>query len=198
MLYEIDDLAPPPRQFVRTCSAKDCPRIACPGAWYCKQHNAAAAQAWRARNRTSHKAKRREVAANRTEEARAADNARAKLAVYIARGKISRQPCIEPRCASDDVTAYIADPAQWRTPTWVCRDHRHATVEDMERRERELQNRDAYAVRRDVALAIFDALPADMQAAIRERAARGPMGLTLSPESPLFLQRLVAEIERLI
>ena len=67
----------------------------------------------------------------------------------------------------------------------------------MERRERELRERDAYAVRRDAALAVFDALPADVQAAIRERAARGPMGLTLSAESPLFLQRVVAEVEQL-
>lgn len=126
------------------------------------------------------------------------DVARAKLAVYIARGKIKRLLCEHPQCHASETTAYIAYPANWRTPAWLCSEHRQGHIEAAESRERTRVQIDAYATRRAQALAAFAALPAATQDAIRAHAARGPSGIVLSPEAPLYVQRLVAEVERVL
>lgn len=193
---EIDDLAPPRPQFIRFCGASECRFIAREGGRHCKQHHAEAVQRWRNRNRKEINFNRRAAEKEATEEERALHIARAKLAVYIARGKITREPCAT--CYTSDVTAYIADAAKWREPVWLCRECRDATIQTMEDETRRLRERDEYAMRRERALAAFAALSVEQQNAIRERAARGPLGLTLSPESPLYQQRLVAEAEAIL
>jgi hypothetical protein len=40
-------------------------------------------------------------------------------------------------------------------------------------------------------------LPAELQVAIREEAARGPAGIELKPFAPLYAMRLILAIERL-
>jgi hypothetical protein len=194
--HVIDEIEPPaPLRRKRRCCTKGCEKPARIGAATCNECNAAAFRRWHKKNRAKLKAKRRTAAMHRSEGARAADSARAKLAMAIKRGKLRKGACVE--CGSPRVTAYIADPAQWQSVVWVCRDHRSAVIHGIEDRARQHREREAQTLRRERLLAAFDALPPDVQATIRERAARGPMGLLLTPEAPLYQQRIVDEVDRL-
>jgi hypothetical protein len=193
---EIDDLTPPPPlQIMRPCSVPGCRHRARAGASECRECNAAKQARWYERNRGKKLHQRRTAAQYRDHQEKLADSARAQLYVYLSRGKIKRGSCVE--CCSAKVTAYIPDPTQWRKVVWVCRDHRTAVVEGIVDRERQLRERDDRATRREQLFAVFERLPAAEQARIREHAARGPAGLRLAPEAPLYLMQLLAETEKI-
>jgi len=86
---------------------------------------------------------------------------------------------------------------------WACRScrddvlRRHAAKVAADRAAaaaREYASAEAIARRRS-AIDRLDELPPAVAAAIRAEAARGPIGMTLSPESPLYRQRLAALAE---
>lgn len=179
----------------RECGADGCVRPRRSGGRHCREHHAAAVAVWYRRNRRAINARRRDVAAQQPEEAHEAHRARAKVARDLKRGKLRRGACVE--CGRDEVTAYIADPARWREVVWVCRDCRPAFVErkaDEARRQRE---REEWAQRRERALARFQVLDESERLRVEERARHDPFGLgELTPEAPLYWQRLVREVER--
>lgn len=181
----------------RECSTKGCSRQARVGGYDCRHCNSAAFRRWYKKNRKTVLLNRRTATKDEAEEDRALHVARSKLSVYIKRGKIKRGFCSEASCASSDTVAYIRSPAEWRTPIWACLDHRPAIIQDIESRMRMLRLRDDQETRRERALAGFASLPADAQAKIRISASRGPFGLTLDPQAPLYMQNLVKEVERL-
>lgn len=192
----IDDFTPSPPRFVRLCCAKGCRENARLGGRYCKQHHAGASRDRHERQRTVINAKRRDDAAKRTDEERIADTARAKLAMALKRGKLMRSHCVV--CGSSKTTAYIADPVQWRTVIWVCRDHRGQLVDDIVDRERQLRKRNEQAARREHFLVIFNQLPANLQATVRDCASRDPFGIRpLTEEAPLYWHQLIRETEKL-
>jgi hypothetical protein len=197
----LDDIsAPPPSRFAKPCGIENCPDVARPGGWRCRAHHRLDVRQWRSQNTTTIKARRRNTAAARDEDKRVADSARAKVAMALKRGKITKGLCVEPRCASAEVTAYIADPTKWREIVWVCRDHRAAVVEGIAERERARVKQDAWKTKREWALFVFETLPPGLQAEIRTLARRNPIfrDRVLEVDSPLYLSKLVSEVEKRI
>lgn len=198
---EIDDIdapEPSPVYVSRQCSADGCRQKARKGGRHCKKHNTTCVLRHYARKKSTINQKRRAATKDRPEAKRAADIARAKLYVALSRGKLEKRPCV--RCGRTDVTAYIAEPAQWSKVVWVCREDRAGVVEGIVCRERERQAMMEQRKRMEHGVAAFRELPEDVQAAIRDKASRAPiprLGRTLTEDSPLFLQRLVTEVERL-
>ena len=124
--------------------------------------------------------------------ARARDLARAKLAMAIRRGKISRDRC--PFCGSADIIAMMADVARPLEVRWVCRATRQA---ELERQRAEQTRQVATAAQsgweheRAATLAAIARLPPAQRARLEAIAARGPGGLRLAPEAPLYVMGLV-------
>ncbi len=140
-------------------------------------------------HRHERNARRRERADERTEAARAADSARAKLAVAIARGKIDKGRCLVCH-RFENVTGYIADPNEWRDVLWLCRAHR---ADEIARRTAppEVDPAVAWQAEREAALTEIPNLPDSERARLFAIAARGPSGIRLAPEAPLFMIQLV-------
>jgi hypothetical protein len=160
----------------------------------CALCNAAAFRRWYTRHRKDVLADRRAAADARSEEQRARDTARAQLAMAIRRGTIVRESC--RLCNEPNVTAYIADPAKWRTVVWLCREHRAAEIARLRAPSQEelLATRTA---RREAALASVAVLPEAVRAQLHAIAACGPAGLLLTPEAPLYTIRLISAYEAL-
>jgi len=114
----------------------------------------------------------------------------------LKRGTIAREHCTECGCLK--TTAYIADPAKWRKIVWVCRDHRAAVVEGILERERAREKQDAWKIKREWALSLFDAMSPEVQGEIRTLARRNPVfpDRDLAIDAPLYLSKLVSEVER--
>jgi hypothetical protein len=116
----LDDLPElPASRSIKLCDVENCREAARPGGWRCCAHHRLEVRRWRSRNHTTINARRRNVAADRDGDKRAADSARAKVAMALKRGTIARGHCTV--CGSLKTTAYIADPAKWREIVWVCR-----------------------------------------------------------------------------
>jgi hypothetical protein len=117
------------------------------------------------------------------------DSARAKLYVAIARGKMKKAPCAVCGCA--DVTAFIIDPERWWEAIWICREDRN---EEIARRLSTAilpQQADAHIHERDVVLRIVALLPENVRLRLYDIAARGPAGIRLDADAPLFIMQLL-------
>jgi len=191
-LDDLDDLSPPPPNLIRFCGAPGCRRRARTGGRHCTICHAAAVRRYREEHRRELAVRRRDAAALRDADTRARDSARAKLAMAIRRGKLSRDRC--PFCGSADVIALMADPARPLEVRWVCRADRQAELE----RQRAKEAREAAAAaqtewerERAATLAAIALLPPAERARLAAIAARGPGGLQLAPEAPLYVMGLV-------
>jgi hypothetical protein len=179
---------------VRSCSSPACQRPARRDARTCALCNAAAFRRWYKRHRKDVLADRRATADARSEEQRARDTARAKLAMAIRRGTIVREPC--RLCNEPNVTAYIADPVEWRKVIWFCREHRAEEIARLTAPSQEALLA-AQTACREAALASIAALAKPERARLHAIAAHGPAGLLLSPEAPLYTIRLIRAYEAL-
>jgi hypothetical protein len=162
---------------------------------YCKPHHAAVESRSYRKHRVERNGRRRDKAEQRGDGQRARDSARAKLAVAIARGTLTKGRCA--RCpssssssSSSSVTAYIADPEKWRDVVWVCRDHREDEIASR-RAPIVVDEASQWAAERAAALADIALLTEPERDGLFRAAARGPAGITLSTSSPLFTIRLV-------
>ncbi len=163
---------------------------------YCRQCGAAASRRWRAR----HAAELRKAEGER-QRTRGADLASRRAAyaylhVYIKRGKVAKRSCFG--CFSPHANALIPDLSKPLIAEWWCAACRRQTEEDRQAKriaaaqERAQAARQAaWVERRDAALAAIEALPIEERAALEDLAARGPLGMRLSVESPLYMQQLV-------
>jgi hypothetical protein len=179
---------------VRSCSSPACRHPARRDARTCALCNAAAFRRWYKRHRKDVLADRRAAADARSEEQRARDTARAKLATAIRRGTIVRESC--RLCNEPDVTAYIADPAEWRKVIWLCREHRAEEIARLTAPSQEALLA-AKTACREAALASIAALAKPERARLHAIAACGPAGLLLTPEAPLYTIRLIRAYEAL-
>jgi len=176
----------------RICSTKACRGTARPGGRHCLLCHARAVQRYRDRRAQQLAARRRDADALRDDRTRAADSARAKLAMALRRGTMQRGVC--QICGTTDVLGIIEDPARWREVVWVCREHREA---ELERRREDAAQRTANAKQaawydeRARVLAAIELLPLDERARLEALAERGPAGMRLSPGAPLYVMNLV-------
>jgi hypothetical protein len=176
-----------------SCSKPGCRRPPRPNGRYCKPCFAQANRASHARHRKERNLRRRNRAAERDDDTQSRDNARAKLGVALARGTIVKGPCVA--CGGHTkVTAYIANPALSREVVWVCREHRR---DEIAKRTPAPDPAELWQRRREAALRAIAALPEPERARLHAIAARGPAGIVLRPEAPLFLIRLVQAYEAL-
>lgn len=173
------------------CARGKCRRRSRENGRYCKPCFAAANRRSHRKHHKERNARRRDRAKNRDESARARDSARAKLAVAIARGRMTKGACVVCQ-RHDDVVAYIANPRRWSKVIWTCREHRTevATLPSagVERSEK---GAESWVRQREVALAVIAGLPKEVRESLYEIAARGPAGVRLSLEAPLFAIQLV-------
>lgn len=88
------------------------------------------------------------------------------------------------------VVAYIADPNLWSEVVWTCRDHRAEATSGVTQPARHADLL-AWQTERDAALAAISALPKSEREYLYGIAARGPAGVELSREAPLFTAQLV-------
>jgi len=176
----------------RICSTKACRGTARPGGRHCLACHARAVQRYRDRHAQQLTTRRRDAAVLRDEATRAADSARAKLAMALRRGTMKRGMC--QICGTTDVLGIIEEPQRWRDVVWVCREHRAA---ELERRREDAAQRAANAKQaawydeRARVLATVLLLPPNEQARLHALAARGPAGTQLSPDAPLYVMNLV-------
>jgi len=183
---------PAPLPLVRFCSAAGCKGRARPGGRYCASCHTAAVRRWRASHRRELTARRQAAAAGRNAESRARDSARAKLAMALRRGTLKRGCCID--CGADQVVGLIADSARWRDVVWVCREHREGELgrrQDAEARRLADAKQAAWYEERGRVLAAIDLLPPVERARLEALAERGPAGVRLSPDAPLYVMNLV-------
>jgi hypothetical protein len=192
-LDALDDPSPPELPLIRFCGADGCKRVARSGGRHCRPCHAAAVRRWREVNRAPLAVRRRDAAAARDADVRARDIARAVLAMAIRRGKVARGGC--GVCGSrDDVIATIADPAAPLAVQWICRADQRAA---REARRVENASRVAAAARatwereRSDALAAIAELPPAIRAELHVAAARGPVGIRLGPDAPMYRMQLV-------
>jgi len=174
------------------CSTKACRGTARPSGRHCLACHARAVQRYRDRHAQQLAARRRDADALRDDRTRAADSARAKLAMALRRGTMRRGLC--QICGTADVMGVVEEPQRWRDVVWVCRRDRDVARE--RRRDEEAQlaasrERAAWAEERTRVLAAIELLPPDIWARLHALAAQGPAGWTLSPEAPLYMMNLV-------
>jgi len=194
---ELDDLNPAPGpylQLIRFCGARGCRRRTRPGGRHCPEHHAAAARRWREGERAAINTRRRDLAQDRSEAQRERDSARAKLSMALKRGKIAKRGC--QVCGTASVTAYQPDPKRPLDVVWLCRDDRADYIGQREEVATAARARDEWQARREAAFSTLALLPPEVQAEIMALATRGPAGLRLSAESPLYSQQLVLCVER--
>ncbi len=195
-LDELDDLEelalPAPLPLRRICSTTACRGTARPGGRYCRPCHAVVVRRYRDRHAQQLATRRRDTDARRDEAARAADSARAKLAMALRRGTMKRGVC--QICGTADVIGVVEDPQQWRDVVWVCRRDRDVARERQMKAQAQLRasrERAAWAEERTRVLAAIELLPPNERAQLLALAAQGPAGWTLSPEAPLYVMNLV-------
>jgi hypothetical protein len=177
------------RNHERRCGRTECAEKRRSGGRYCGGCFAAANRRSHATHRRERNARRRDRAALRNNWTRASDCARAKLYVAISRGKLKKEPCV--KCGSEKVTALILDPARWADVVWICREDRG---EELARRlgsEAALGENVAWMKERAAVLAAVASLPNDVRTRLYDIAARGPSGIKLASDAPLFIMRLI-------
>jgi hypothetical protein len=101
-------------------------------------------------------------------------------------------------CGKARVTVFLPNPATWWEVVWLCRDHRAAFIERHREEESLRREREAWNARRETALAAIAILPQAQRARLHEIAARGPAGLLLTPQAPLYTIQLVRAYETLM
>ena len=176
---------------IRRCAHGKCRRRPRPEGRYCQLCHAAANRRSHRKHRKERNARRRDRTKNRDEAARARDSARAKLAVALARGKITKGTCIVCQ-RHDGLIAYIADPRRWSEVVWACREHRlEVTTLPSTGIEPSKNTAEKWARQREAAFVAVDSLPEEDRECLYEIAGRGPAGVRLSPEAPLFAIQLV-------
>ena len=110
----------------------------------------------------------------------------------IRRGHMGRGACVV--CGSANVVALMADPRRPLEVVWACRSDRHEAnrrrVESEDRRIAEAAQAEWISERARV-LAAIDLLQPEVRDSLLSVAARGPAGLRLSAEAPLFTMNLV-------
>jgi len=176
----------------RICSSKACRLTARPGGRHCLACHARAVRRYRDRHAPQLTTRRRDAAALRDKATRAADSARAKLAMALRRGTMKRGVC--QICGTAEVMGIIEDPQRWRDVVWVCRRDRHVARQRQQEAEADLvasRERAAWADERTRVLAEVELLPPDERTRLCALAAQGPAGSTLSPEAPLYVMNLV-------
>jgi len=175
-LDELDDLEdielPKPLSLRRVCSTKACRGTARSGGRHCLACHARAVRRYRDRNAQQLATRRRDASTLRDDPIRAADSARAKIAMALRRGTMQRGLC--QICGTADVMGVMEDPQRWRDVTWVCRRDRDVARE--RRRDEKAQlaanrERAAWAEERTRVLATIDLLPPDVRAS-RARISR--------------------------
>jgi hypothetical protein len=157
-------------------------------------------QRWRQAHRDTHLTRRKTETAARTPERVAADSARAKVAMALKRGVCKRKPLLRApcrTCGTTNVTVFIPDLAKWWEVVWLCRDHRAAFIEGKREEERLRREREEWNARCKTALAAIAILPEAQRAGLHEIAARGPAGLLLTPQAPLYAIQLIRAYEAL-
>ncbi len=195
-LDELDDLEdielPKPLPLRRICSTTACRGTARPGGRHCLACHARVVRRYRDRHAQQLAARRRDADALRDDRTRAADSARAKLAMALRRGTMKRGLC--QSCGTADVMGVIEDSQRWRDVTWVCRRDRDDARERQRDDQAELvraRERAAWADERTRVLATIELLPPNEREQLHALAAQGPAGWTLSPEAPLYVMNLV-------
>jgi len=117
-LDELDDLdeieLPKPLPLRRICSTKACRGTARPGGRHCLACHARAVQRYRDRHAQQLAARRRDADALRDDRTRAADSARAKLAMALRRGTMQRGLC--QICGTKDVMESLRIRSGGETP----------------------------------------------------------------------------------
>ena len=194
---ELDDQLPPPGpylQLIRFCGAPRCRRRTRPGGRHCPEHHVAAVRRWREGERNAINTRRRDRAQDRTEAQREQDSARSKLAMALKRGKIAKSGC--RACGTTAVTAFQPDPKRPLDVVWLCRDDRAEYIGTRAENVASKAAQDAWSMRRMAAMVALELLPPDKQAQLRAIASRGPAGLRLSAEAPLYTQQLTLAVER--
>ncbi len=195
-LDELDDLEeielPKLLPLRHVCSTKACRETARPGGRHCLACHKRAVRRYRDRHTQQIATRRRDAAAQRDEAIRAADSARAKLAMALRRGTMRRGLC--QICGTADVMGIVEDPQRWRDVVWVCREHRAA---ELERRREDAAQRTANAKQaawydeRARVLAAVELLSPAERAQLHALAQQGPVGTQLSPSAPLYVMNLV-------
>ena len=195
-LDELDDLEeiglPRLLPLRRICSTKACRGTARPGGRHCLACHARAVQRYRDRHAQQLATRRRDESALRDEATRAAESARAKLAMALRRGTMRRGLC--QICGTADVMGIIEEPQRWRDVVWVCRRDRDEARERQRDGQAEVaraRERAAWADERTQVLAAIELLPPNERAQLHALAGRGPAGWTLSPDAPLYVMNLV-------
>jgi hypothetical protein len=108
--------------------------------------------------------------------------------VEIARGKLKKEPCAT--CGKAEVTAFILDPLRWREVVWICREDRREEITRRLSREPSHAEHAAWAKERDAVLAAVAALPENARERLYDIASRGPAGIRLASDAPLFVMQL--------
>jgi hypothetical protein len=158
---------------------------------YCRSCATAANRRSRDRRREAINERRR--AREKSPQQRQADNARAAIYMAIRRGRVRKQPfCEALGCLETDLFVLIADPAQPRVAEWFCRAHHAIRKDEVAEARVRAAAREAAALRRADFDQGYGALPAHVRAALEAYARKSPFGFELSPEAPLYRQRLVA------
>jgi len=195
-LDELDDLEelalPAPLPLRRICSTTACRGTARPGGRYCRPCHAVVVRRSRDRHAQQLAIRRRDAGALRDDAIRAADSARAKLAMALRRGTMQRGLC--QICGTTDVLGIIEEPQRWRDVVWICRRDRHVARQRQQEAEADLlasRERAAWADERTRVLAEVELLPPDERTRLCALAAQGPAGSTLSTEAPLYVMNLV-------
>lgn len=114
----------------------------------------------------------------------------------LKRGKIAKAGC--QVCGTTAVTAYQADTRRPLDVVWLCRDDRAEYIRARTETAVAEAARDAWQARRVAALEALVLLLPEEQAALRAVASKGPSGLRLSAEAPLYGQQLTLAVERLL
>ena len=178
---------------IARCSRGKCRRRQRPDGRYCALCHAAANRRSHRKHRKERNARRRDRAQNRDEVQRAHDSARAKLYVALARGTVRKGVCVVCQ-RHDGVAAYITEPHHWRDVIWACREHRtEAAIRTSGSAGHSPRNMaGAWADQRDAVAAAIARLSDEERERLYEIAARGPAGVRLSRDAPLFTMRLIS------
>lgn len=175
---------------MRSCGRPRCDRVARPSGRYCRPCAAEATRRWRDAQRAAINARRRDRAGQRGEAERRRDSARAQLAVYVQRGRVTPERCAI--CGTRaDVGPYQPDPHRPLIAVWLCRDDRAAGIADAQRR----RDREAFDARRAAAAIALARLSAEEQLLLRDRACI-VKGVRILPDAPLARMSLVMLVER--
>jgi hypothetical protein len=181
----------------RACVNIHCSADARPGGKQCREHHATVMKRWRADRRVAGKSTAG-AASTAPSSASGVVNARVALHRAIKSGTISRGPCAT--CATRERVIGVRIGSDAADVIWACRAHRHEILRDRAERLAEegrvakeraaaIGAAEAAIARRQSALDRLAAAPASVVAALQAEAAAF-RGLRLSPESPLFRQRL--------